>query len=267
MCTHRRSSECLDSPQTNKAMTEVTQSVEPVFTDAVEEFVATSTVLVNSAKRFKPGSDGSDVSEMEEVRSEISGMKLCLEKVLAKMDKICDKIDSIEKKFEAVVETVKKQGEEVSEMKKGMELMEQRMLVMEDKVIDQEARSRRNNLVFHGVEEKVRETDEESREILEKMIKSRCKIPERVVMERVHRLGQRPKPGTRPVKPRPIIARFLDYNQRERVRRARRDLPKEIRVSEDHPWQIRQARGALSKDLDEEKDRECMDCVSCPSTG
>ena len=248
------------------------------FVDSDESF----SVEASESKRFK-----SSMTEIEEVRKEIGGVKSGLEKLLTKMNTVCEKMVSLDKRFEAVEETVKKQGDEVRELKEGMVMMEkkmgvmedrmrrmeekrmveidERMLRMEDKAIDQEARSRRNNLVLHGVEEREGETTEQCRKVLENLIKDRMGIKDKVTIERAHRLGQRPPPGRKPAKPRPLIARFLDFNDRERVRDARRQLPKTIRVSEDLPWQIRQARTQLSAALDEAKKKSANSWIAYPA--
>ena len=118
---------------------------------------------------------------------------------------------------------------------------------LEDRSIDQEARSRRNNIVVFGVDETERENcvDIVRKEVLEK-----CGVRSGEVIERAHRVG-RPVRG----KSRPLIARLLDYTVKERVMRARRDLPKHIRVGEDLPFPIREARKQLLPDLKAARDQ------------
>ena len=60
-------------------------------------------------------------------------------------------------------------------------------------------------------------------------------------MTRKMMTGRRQGPG----KPRPVIVKFLQYQQREQVRAARRHLPASIRITEDLPVEIREARKKL----------------------
>ena len=221
------------------------------------------------------GAHGEEWKEMKKVREDVSDMKSSIDTMMGMMQEMMTKMDTFEVRFQEMEVTVKKQGEEVGVLKKGVEVMEkkvaemeekmkEKMLQMEDKMIDQEARSRRNNLVFHGVEERVGERDEDCKKILQSLIRDGCGIRETVTIERAHRLGARPAGGG-PRKPRPLIARFLDYNDRERVRGAKRRLPQQVRVSEDLPWQIRQARSQLSKDLDDAKKKTQNAWITYPA--
>ena len=56
--------------------------------------------------------------------------------------------------------------------------------------------------------------------------------------------------GATVMKPRPVIARFLDYND---IKKRRRNLPVRINVSDDLPAEIRQARARLMPELTELK--------------
>ena len=118
----------------------------------------------------------------------------------------------------------------------------------EYKLLDLEARSRRNNLVFHQIAEVGNETWEKTEEILITFIKDKMKMGEdagNIVFQRVHRLG-RPRQGGRP---RPIIAGFRDFKVKENVfgySKFLRDT--DFSVSNDYPAEIRSARGRLWKD-------------------
>ena len=59
--------------------------------------------------------------------------------------------------------------------------------------------------------------------------------------------------GATAMKPRPAIARFLDYNDVINIKKRRRNLPVGINVSDDLPAEIRQARARLMPELTELK--------------
>ena len=110
-----------------------------------------------------------------------------------------------------------------------------------------EAYSRRENLKFFGLAEKETQGDSEisepikRRELLFEFLKNGLgfKDPEKKFkLQRVHRLGK-PAPG----KTRPIIARFLRYQDREMLLRASFHLREpEIKVLEDYPQEIIERR-------------------------
>ena len=83
-----------------------------------------------------------------------------------------------------VKEKVMRTGDSVREMKGCIQKYVDKIKVLEERVIDQEARGRRNNLLFHGVEEN--EGEDCVRRVKE-MIKTKCKVNGEVVIERAHR--------------------------------------------------------------------------------
>ena len=74
-----------------------------------------------------------------------------------------------------------------------------------------ESQSRRNNLVFHGFDESQNETWEDCESKIKTYMNDDLNLdPRRVVIERAHRLGN----GN---KPRPIIAKFLSYKDKQSI--------------------------------------------------
>ena len=222
-------------------------------------------------RRRSSGGGDIDVNGMKEVRGEISDLKVSVDAMMELLKTMMKKVERMESRFEKLEETTMKQGEEMAGLKSGMNVMERKFVQveekwkeMEDRVIDQEARGRRNNLVFHGLAEREGESWDDSKKVLANLITNELGIKDRVVIERAHRLGSRPT-GARASKPRPLIARFLDFNDRERVKAARRNLPRDVRVTEDLPWQIRQARRQLSDDLEAAKQASQNAWVTYPA--
>lgn len=113
----------------------------------------------------------------------------------------------------------------------------ERINTMEDKMVDLEARSRRNNLIFHGIEEA---NKEDCRKTAYDAIEIGCEMdPRGIRIERAHRIGRRRPNAT---KPRPLIVRFLDFHDKENVKDCRRNLPPNIHVSDDYPYSVREMR-------------------------
>ena len=158
-------------------------------------------------------------------------------------------VQNVEAKVDRLDEKMKIVTKEVSDMKEDISEWEKRVVKMESKVIDQEARSRRNNLMFYGIEE--RGGREDCFDIMKKMIVEKCGLKDKIDIDRAHRIptGERPKGST----PRPLICHFVDYSAREAVKKARKQLPKGINVADDLPREIRDARQTLKADLDKAK--------------
>lgn len=99
-----------------------------------------------------------------------------------------------------------------------------------DKVRDLECRSMRSNLLFFAIDEYESE-DCESKII--NMFKEDLQIEDigTEALERVHRIGPKKGPGV----PRPIVAKFLQYKDKERIHRAAPKLKrKKIGISEQY---------------------------------
>ncbi len=93
---------------------------------------------------------------------------------------------------------------------------------IKETVIDLQARSMRDNLVFSGIPESAEEDPEAT---VKNFIKTYLKLPEDTVenicFERVHRMGAK-KPGA--PRPRPIVAKFGYFKQKEQVKSRGREL-------------------------------------------
>ena len=116
------------------------------------------------------------------------------------------------------------------------------------KQVHLEAQSRRENLLFHNINEQIDEKPHQTEKLVTQILIHNCKIPEETVrkmkFQRVHRLG-RVKVGDK-AKPRPIIAKFVWFKDRERVRLSAKNLKGTLfGISEDFPRQIREVRKKL----------------------
>ena len=114
-------------------------------------------------------------------------------------------------------------------------------------------------MMFFGI----KETDGENcTEKIQAFIKEKLKIQEPVVLPRAHRVGSRKQDSTLP---RPIIANFLDFRQRELVRAERKSLEHGFGISEDQPKSIRLARASLTSELLELKKRKKKVAIVWPA--
>ena len=121
------------------------------------------------------------------------------------------------------------------------------------RIIDLEARSRRNNLLFFNIAEAEQESDTDCERALLDFFATQLKLSEdqlsRVVFQRVHRLG-RPRrgvaPNGQPWKSRPVIAGFRDFKCKQDILFSASELKgTQFAIREDFPAEIRSARGKL----------------------
>ncbi|KAL4000651.1 galactose-3-O-sulfotransferase 4 [Sarotherodon galilaeus] len=108
---------------------------------------------------------------------------------------------------------------------------------IKETVIDLQARGMRDNLVFSGIPEAAGE-DAETR--VKSFIKTHLKLPEdtvkNIVFDRVHRLGPMRAAAGRP---RPIVAKFSHFKQKEHVKSRSRELKgTDFSVNDQFPKEI-----------------------------
>ena len=229
--------------------------------------------------------------DVRQLRGDIGGIYTKLEVVLDAVGRVAQELEGMrgtvakilicteghEVRLKKMEQTLSKQTEEMTAMKrattnldKRTQKLEERLKKNEDELnnirdklkgvnetkwmaINNEARSRRNNLLFYGIPEK---KDEDCTASVNSFFKQQLKINEPVVIQRAHRHG---KPTTGSVigqkagRPRPIIVNFLDYRQRELIRAARFKLTQPYGIAEDFPIEIRKAREQLLPQLRELK--------------
>ncbi len=166
-----------------------------------------------------------------------------------------------------------------------LEALEERVTVLEQekqqlavKLEGLENEKRRNNIIVYGMPEEEQENSEQSEEKVKELIKDKLNIEDEIGIERVHRIGrkkqarvpnqdsastQEERPGDQQrkdeteeasandiqPKPRPVIVRFVNCKDKDRVLAAGREnlIPQagKIRVGEDYSLKVRNARKQL----------------------
>lgn len=136
----------------------------------------------------------------------------------------------------------KQTDEVIKSLKKENAELRNEVKELKHKMIHMESQSRRENLLFDGVDEAENETWEESeRKVFEILSKMEIAGHDNIKFERVHRVGEKST-----TKPRTIIAKFSYFKDRENVWQHRFNLKKsKIWVSEDFPYEILKARQIL----------------------
>ena len=142
-------------------------------------------------KRHCADLNSSSSSDDASVRDELKEVKDRLDKVLQAMDCITKSVgdvittmDKNEERFAFFSATIKEQTTVIGELKEELSDYKRRVDSLEFRVIDQEARGRRNNLLFHGVAEG---HGEDCLKIARDIIRN-CNLSGDVRIERAHRV-------------------------------------------------------------------------------
>lgn len=206
-------------------------------------------IIKDTVKHMFPDMKKQIVSELN-----IDGINSAMRTYVKKANSNCDKTERIERQLNKISD----RGGPIPDERVPDDVMD-RVSSVELKVVDLEARSKRNNLVFHGVEESA---DENCMDLALDLIDRGCHVTKGVTLERVHRIGGR-KRGN---KSRPLIVKFLDFQDKVLVQRGRKNLPKDISVSDDLPQPIRNARKCLVPQLIEKKKAGMDAYIRYPAT-
>ncbi|CAG2256516.1 unnamed protein product [Mytilus edulis] len=141
-------------------------------------------------------------TKMSNMEGNMLGMKTFMDTVKQEVQQVSEDVDGI--KFV------------VSEVEDSCKLIRQENHKLKNDIVDIQARSMRDNLVFVGINEFQNETTDKTEATLREFFVNDLKMSQEdadvIKFDRVHRTGSLNK------KPRPIIAKFSEYKQREKVR-------------------------------------------------
>ena len=142
----------------------------------------------------------------------------------AYMDSVNTRTDNLMKDVQSVkssLEFTQAQVEELITFDLRVKEVKVQIEDLGNKLDDLENRSRRNNLCFEGILKSPNETWQESESKIKHLISNHMpQVGTNFVIERAHRVG-RPRSDS---KPRKIVARFLNYKDREAVFKAKKEL-------------------------------------------
>ena len=115
-----------------------------------------------------------------------------------------------------------------------------------------ECHSRRGNLKFCGIKEREHESNEDTKDLLRKFLRTDLKIPkkdeESIQFDTVHRVSaRRVSSGTTNSKPRPIIVKLSSFHDEEFVQSFIKNLTKgrNLGISDDFPKEVEEMRKKL----------------------
>ena len=192
-----------------------------------------------------------DVEVVKEGLQEVKRRTTDLEK---KVDRLFQRIEGQGKELHSVQENIVKTKDRVVDTEDRVRQLdmkeegrEKRMFAVEGRTIDQEARGRRANLIFHGIPDK--EERHEGKKVASEFIKKELKIDHPIAIDKAHRIGQKIDG-----KDRPLIVKFIEHEQLLEVSKARTKLPSGMGISQDMPFEVRAGRRRLIPKLIEARD-------------
>lgn len=146
---------------------------------------------------------------------------------------------SLQEEVQDYKERVEGLERENGDIKETNEMLLERVSRLEGQVDDLEGRSRRNNIIVHGLDKREGESGEDLEAQLQELFTDTLELAEDVPMDRVHRLGSKPNA--------PIIARCTYFKDKVTVMKNKSKLQgSEVFIGEDFSRGVRQKRKLLS---------------------
>ncbi|KAL4236556.1 hypothetical protein ACF0H5_004941 [Mactra antiquata] len=224
-----------------------------------------------------------DVRHIKEFMPKIESLQQSINLINVRTTTAETKIKTLETKNAEASESLQFLGKEYEDQKKQLEKYKQQVnklqnkcenlesivqehklkeIKFQEKIWDLESRSMQNNLIFYGLDEpeppkngEAAEPDQ-CKQLVRGLIADELHIDHtQMVIERVHRLG-----GATAKKPRPIVAKFHDFKEREQIRFKSYDEESKKRLKEKKygvemqtPQAYRDAKKAFTGHIDSQK--------------
>ncbi|XP_028394412.1 protein unc-13 homolog C-like [Dendronephthya gigantea] len=208
----------------------------------------------NTPEKRLEDNEGKKEVDMGQIQQMFESMMMKLEK----LDSIEFDVKEIKKSLEfahAEIDDLKKENEKMKDnqdkARERIEKLEHDNVTMRNKIVDLQARSMRDNLLFFNIPER---DQENTTDIIHELIETKMGMTdakEKVKIDRSHRIGRK-RQGNR--KPRPIVVKFNFHQDREHVRlNAKKLRGTNIGVSEQFPEEIEKIRKTLYPELKKAK--------------
>ena len=187
--------------------------------------------------------------EIKSVKSDVNDLKASAQYSSRDVDDIKISLKAVETRGRSLEALVNGHSNEITQTADKQEYIENQ--------------NRRNNIKLIGVPESDTgvESWDESEEIVKSKVKEALKIEDNLVIERAHCVGQRKQFYTRrdgtvvPAKPRPIVAKFQSWKQKEAVIKEPRKLkPQDVKFVEDFSQKTLLRRNQQIPDLKKARD-------------
>lgn len=185
------------------------------------------------------------LEKLDHIELKLSEMDTRMVNLEVNLTKLSNKQSETDMQISNLKESVNFMCTESESLKADIKLstgkMAQRLEELEKEVLYLNCYSRRENLNFFGIDE---EDNEDVQDKLQTFLHNKLGVmhPELIELQRIHRLGPKRRDGLS----RPIIARFLRYQERDKVIQAAYKLKNtKFKIMEDFPKKIIETRRHL----------------------
>lgn len=200
----------------------------------INQLTSFKQTLVQNAKKVE-----TLTVDMKSIQTKMNEYDKCIQSY----SDICDGITSSNSETESQLNYLMTKVGSLEEVQNQLETKQSET---EEKIIDVQWRTMRENLIFSGIPESdVRRGEQEDCEaLIKEFLRSEMNITTDILFDRVHRLG---KFKQNQLYPRPVIAKFTNYKDKEHVRRCapRTLIGTPYRINEQFPTEIENRRKML----------------------
>lgn len=233
--------------------------VQPSFIHGAEANIKLDTLAQKVDEMCKK------LSSLDILTEKLNKFDKTMQSLVVNVEKVTKRVNDVEKSMDFINSKFEINQKEVSDIKHGIsdirsenEIMNNTVLCLNqqlnelnEKHLDLQTRSMRENLIFTGIPmEDKNETSDATEKIIEKFMREDLKMEVVAEFHRAHRFGKEyteTKPdGTENYTTRPIVCRFTNFKERERVRSVASELKgTRYGISEQFPKEINDRRKAL----------------------
>ena len=186
-------------------------------------------------------SDSSDEPTLKDVMAKLSTMDTIDKKIDGLKEEVVETCAALKTELLELREEVSSLRTENATLQKENQDLHKRLTDVENKVDDLEGRSKRSNLLFHGL---ARTSGENCEKVVSDLLTDKLGLSDPVEFDRVHRVSDK--------KDSPIIARCTFFKDKNMILKAKKKLRgSDIFIGEDFSLRVRSVRKALSPHLKE----------------
>ena len=187
-------------------------------------------------------------TKIDTLQGNVDRMQIQFDKLHEDVADMMNSFSAVQKEMQALSHEVTSLRNSNDELQESNRRMKDQLMTLEAKADDLENRSKRNNIIIHGIPRNENESPEECQRNLKDMITNKLDIHADFSFDRVHRLNAK--------KDSPIIARCTFYKDKIAILKAKRKLKDtNVFVGEDFSQRVRSIRKKLSPHLKTAKEQ------------